>query len=677
MEHPVTSDDAAEALRHRLSFRHQMLLSAADWINRHEPAARDRILTAANQALEGRMPIDGSAGKPFFVGNPPAWKEIRTPDNHYGCTLNRMPHWSGLLQAYLLTGDLRYARKAAGEAENWIDSCPRPPLPVNHAERLTFYGMAGESVPWHCLNSGIRLFEGWRRMLEALSGTEALPPALLGKIARSMREQAEAIRAVSPYLFPEAKHNHYLMEMLGVLSYARLFPEMPEAGDWARHAAGELGRCALAQLEPSGAQSEGCPSYHNGCMYWFCLARQFAVDCGFSLGDEADRRIRNGIRHAIYATRPFGEEVPWGDSHPAQGFVTSALWAGISFDDWEPLAQSLRFTGQAKVRQVCLDSIWDIPSVHELLARIDSPSFPASFAAWPRTEWQKEVKQVSLRTGWTPDALGLFFACHSPVHYGNHGHADPNGFDFTAYGKALVIDPGCYPYVESEERRHTKSAVSHNMLTVNWREPFDYCSSFAYMPQKEGNIDWVDDAPGLIAVQGVHRNYDPALHRRMLAIVDDAFLIVLDELVDVFGLSSVQVYYQINSSTVEADPGRRMIMTRDSDVNVGLFASPGLSLRLPPGPPALAAGEVERQAMSRVRFDDLGESRQTHRGYATLIVPWKQSQPAPLLNDLRMDGSDSGWRCSFQLNARNYAFEWSASALRRLPHAERPEETRL
>jgi hypothetical protein len=677
MDHPVTSDDAAESLRHRLSFRHQILLSAAGWINQHEPSMRGRILAAADQAIEGRIPIDGSEGKPFFIGNPPAWKEIRTADNHYGCTLNRMPHWSALLQAYLLTGDLRYARKAADEAENWIDSCPRPPLPGNHAERLTFYGMAGEIVPWHCLNSAIRLFESWRRMLETLSGTEALPPDLLGKIARSMREQAEAIRAVSPYLFPEAKHNHYLMEMLGVLSYARLFPEMPEAADWARHAAGELSRCALAQLEPAGAQSEGCPSYHNGCMYWFCLARQFAADCGHPLDEEADRRIRNGIRHAVYATRPFGEDVPWGDSHPAQGFVASALWAGISFDDWEPLAQTLRFTAREKVRQACLDSIWDIGDMERLLARIASPSFPASFGAWPRIEWQKEVKQVSLRTGWTPNALGVFFACHTPVHYGNHGHADPNGFEFSAQGRVLLADPGCCAYYESETRRRVKSAACHNTLTVNFREPFEYCSSFAYSPQKEGGIDWVKDEPLLLAAQGTHRNYEPAVHRRAVALVDDRFLLVLDELTDLYWLSSVQLNYQLPFEQVVRRQDGGGVASQGGAWNVFLVTSVNMSCRVPPqrfGPDPAAGFN---HGFTTVRFDDWGASHQTHRGYATLIVPWKQSQPAPLLNDLRMDESDSGWRCSFQLSAKDYAFEWSASALRRPPHAEQPEETRL
>ena len=652
-----------EAARTRLAARRLMLEKAADWINRHEPAMRAGILAAADLAMEGLIPIDGSEGKPFCVGNPPAWKEIRTADNHYGCTLNRMPHWSGLLQAYLLTGDLRYARKAADEAENWIDTCPRQPLPQNHEERFGFYGMAAERVSWHCLNSGIRLFESWRRMLEALSSTEALPPALLGKIARSMREQAEAIRAVSPYLFPEAKHNHYLMEMLGVLSYARLFPEMPEAGDWARHAAGELGRCALAQLEPSGAQSEGCPGYHNGCMYWFCLARQFASECGIPLGEEADRRISNGTRHAVYATRPFGEDLPWGDSYPRQGFVTSALWAGISFGDWEPLVQSLRFTPRETVRRVCLASAWDLPDLPSVLDRIADPPRGISTAGWPRVEWQPEVKQASLRTGWDSDALGVFFACHTPVHYGNHGHADPNGFEFSAHGIVLLADPGCCAYFESETRRRVKAAASHNMLTVNFREPFEYCSSFAYAPQKEGGIDWVKESSLLLAVQGTHRNYEPAIHRRAVALVDGRFLLVLDEVADLFWLSSVQLYYQLPFEKVEVTADGSGAGSRAAGVHVQLSVSAGMACTTPPGwtMPDLAAG-LER-GFTTVRFDDHGASHAKVRAYATLVVPRLAEEEERPLERPEVDGSPACWRIRLRVADRAYEGKWSADGL--------------
>jgi hypothetical protein len=456
------------------------------------------------------------------------------------------------------------------------------------------------------------------------------------------------------------------MEMLGVLSYARLFPDMPEATDWARHAAGELDRCALAQLEPGGAQVEGCPSYHSGCMYWFCLARQFASDCGFPLAEEADRRIRNGIRHAVHATRPFGEDVPWGDSYPRQGFVTSAVWGCIAFGDWDPLMQTLGFTDRNAVRQACLESIWDLPDAGAFMARIDESgrsSCHSQGTVWPRTEWQKEVKQVSLRTGWTPEASGLFFACHSPVHYGNHGHMDPNGFEYSARGRVLLADPGCCAYFESETRRHVKSATAHNMLTLNFSEPFAYCSSFAYTPQKEGGLDWVQDEPLLLAAQGTHRNYEPAVHRRAVALVEDRFLLVLDEVTDLYWLSSVQLYYQLPFEQVDRMEDHGVVTTRGAGVNVQLVVSAGMACSTPPRwtEPEPVAG-LDR-GFTTVRLDDFGTSQETVRAYATLVVPRRAGEAALPLSRPEISGSPDGWHIRVRVADRLYTGEWRTDRL--------------
>lgn len=95
-----------------------------------------------------------------------------------------------------------------------------------------------------------------------------------------------------------------------------------------------------------------------------------------------------------------------------------------------------------------------------------------------------------LRTGWTRDALSVFFAARSPVNNG-HAHIDPMGFDFTALGRPLVVDPGRYTYREDADRRAYKSADWHNTLTIDGRPPFEYLGAWAYSPQKEARITHV------------------------------------------------------------------------------------------------------------------------------------------------------------------------------------------
>jgi len=76
------------------------------------------------------------------------------------------------------------------------------------------------------------------------------------------------------------------MENLGLLRLACTFPEFQASRQWQTHALRELERCAMAQLTEDGGQIEGCPSYHNGCVYWFCFAWQIArAQHGLSLSE--------------------------------------------------------------------------------------------------------------------------------------------------------------------------------------------------------------------------------------------------------------------------------------------------------------------------------------------------------------------------------------------------------
>lgn len=649
----------AAALALRLSARQAALRRAAEWVNRHFPERRASILATADDVLQGYITIAGSSGKPMDAGTPPAWKEIRTMDSHYGSDLNRMLHWDVLCKAYWLTGECRYAERMVLEALDWIVQCPRPPLPVTTADRLShFYSPNAIAVPWHCLNIGIRLFSSWRMMIEVLAGTSLLDSGTLLTLAHSMREQAEAILAVSPVLFPDAYHNHHLMEMLGVLAYGCTFPELPDAPPWGRQAAAAIERCALAQLAMEGAQVEGCPGYHNGSIGWFCQARYYAAECGVPLSAAAEERIRRGFEYAIYATRPSGTDVPWGDSPAGCGFIHSATWALFAFDDPDPLRQAARVASAESLRQACADSLWnatDARRVETLLAFAGSDRGPVP-DKWPLLHWQHQIKQVSLRTAWQGDALGLFFAAYSPVHYGFHGHIDPCGFDFTAYGQPLLVDGGVCAYYESERRRRTKSATGHNMLTINFREPFDYCNSFAYGPQQEGGIDWVQSDGRLLAVQGWHRNYAPALHRRALALLDNRLLVVLDALTDLFWLSSVQLYYQFPFASVQPLAAGAGVVGGEADgVRVVVVPDPSMGTITPP---YRLHPETDAPVITTVRFDET--SQRTERVFATVVVPLRPGETLPVIQTGHCETTADGYTFVFTVDSVSFRLLWAA-----------------
>ena len=154
---------------------------------------------------------------PHFVGDPVDWHANPFNDEEYVYFLNRMDHWRRMLEAYSLTGDDKFAKSSRGilplDIRNVPDSSSMPlmvPLWPNHLEDMTAIRESGEL---------------WKSVSECsvpgpTSSTISLILNLLMKLLEtyltSVYEHAEVLYHVSPILWPEANHNHYLMENNGL-----------------------------------------------------------------------------------------------------------------------------------------------------------------------------------------------------------------------------------------------------------------------------------------------------------------------------------------------------------------------------------------------------------------------------------------------------------------------------
>src|SRR5690554_2340405 len=131
-----------------------------------------------------------------------------------------MHHWRPLLRAYALTGEDRFAAKVAAELDDWIARCPPPPMDV---EPRVFH----TTIPWHMLEVGLRLYGSWSEIPRYLVGTRWLDEDRASRLTASIIAHAERLSAFSPQLWPDAAHNHYLIEMVGLLYASALLPPQP------------------------------------------------------------------------------------------------------------------------------------------------------------------------------------------------------------------------------------------------------------------------------------------------------------------------------------------------------------------------------------------------------------------------------------------------------------------
>jgi len=663
LREPATPAALLDAVRARMSGarqrEHRAPATTAALIRERLPTLAAQTIAEADRALAGMLVLPGTGARPYFVGDPPDWFANPVNDNEYLWILNRHGHWRNLLAAYSLTGERRYGAKVVQEVRDWIATVPRPPIEWDpEVARPTFRGIS----PWRLLETGIRMFESWPLILEHLVDSDLMTPELLAQYVTSLYEHGESLAEVSPVLFPDANHNMHIMQNFGLLTIATNLPELKMTEAWKAQAIRELERSARVQITDGGGQIEGCPHYHNVCLHYLSRAQLILNGSGERLSDEYADLVRRGLEYSVYAFRPFGTGVPWGDSDADLRAVTAAFHAGLAFGEWAPLQRLTALAGRDAARDECLKSVWRIPNLPIFLREFEHSSSPPA-APLPVLTWHRALGQVTLRTDWTRNALSLFFACHTPTSDSGHAHIDPMGFDFTALGRPLVVDPGRYCYRQDDDRRTFKTAAYHNTLMIDGADPYPYLASGRSGRPKVGDVVWVQDDAGLLAAEAYHRNYEPAIHRRAVALVDGAFLLVLDHVRDIDPERTLQIYYHVDSPDVAWDPDRRAAVTANLDVNVAIFASPDVRGTLLEGRVSDFL-DVARPS-TRLCLEDAAPPSGTTRFYAAVIVPFRATEAVPSLSDFALAHDGERIRCCFALNGRLYAFAWTETGITR------------
>lgn len=498
------------------------------------------------------------------------------------------------------------------------------------------------------------MYRTWPWIIYHLMEDDRIPIEIFEKFCLSVYEHGEVLSTISSLLWPQADHNHYIMEMLGLLTIGCLFQEFKIAESWTKQAICELERCCKNQITSQGGQIEGCPSYHNGCVGWLCLGIYIAEENNYHFSEEFYKRIKKSMEYSIYSFRPSGTGVPWGDSSTNKGGIDSAINGYIAFDNIKWLRAIQNLVTKEDIIHSLKNKIWLIRDVDALLQKLEKSNKKITL---PRTRWHKELKQVTMRTDWSKKALSVFFACRTPIQ-NNHAHIDPMSFDFTAFGKPLIVDPGKFTYREDENRRNFKSAEWHNTLLIDDRPPFEYISSWRFGPQKYGNITKVEDRGSFIYAEAIHYNYEPVIHKRVISLIDGKMLLILDEVKNIDLNSSVKLYYHMDTDQVFWDQSKRICYGLNSKVNVAIYVTDNVVGSI------LPAKVSDRNDVARNSLRLCLEQRKgkKNRIFATVIIPYEKNKP--ILKNLKTIKNNEKIQCEFDFNHHMYGFVWGEEGFR-------------
>lgn len=585
------------------------------------PELADAVLKNGSDGLAGFALLPGNSEK-SQIGNPPRWHEDPYHNNEYVFQISRMDYWLPMLYSYFLTRDEIYSKKILDEMMNWIDVCPRGPITDESGNWIYEQYNCPAAREWRLLECGIRPYRTWCPALEGLANSSYMTEEIFSKALHSLYEQCEVLYHLSPLAWPKADHNHYLMENLGLLCTACMFPELAEAEVWKQHAITELCRCMEAQVDEQGAQIEGCPSYHNGCVFWFAMVMVYSRKYGFELPASYTERFAKMPLYALYATRPNGTNVPWGDTGTITGTAVKAAvcaYMGTGDVNWLFLLRTY-FPYEALLAEA-EEQIWRMDDISKFCNVMIQLQTNAQKPELPLLYYNKVLNHVYFRSSWDTDALSVQFACRCPIQ-NLHAHIDPCSFDFTAFGIPMVVDPGRYTYKNGEDRKNFKSMKWHNTLMINQKDAWEYIHSWEYGPQKPGRILNCSDEPGLIWASAAHRNYEPVIHTRFLALVEAKFLLIADLAEGLSSSDSLQLQFHIDRPKITLEGTSALAQWKNRAT---------LSITTTAQHPVLLPGKVsDRSDVYRVStiLQYHKDNCEPTEAFATILYPAQETAPA-------------------------------------------------
>lgn len=427
------------------------------------PETAQQIVEQADRICEGKFDLLGFKNLTF--GDPIDWhfepiSGKRIPLDHWSkldylnagvagdkkivWELNRHQYFMKLGQAYLLTGDERYARVFANHLEAWMEANP-PKLGINWASSLE---VAFRSISWLW---GLYFFK------------DAVPAETTNRALRFLYLNARHLETyLSTYFSP---NTHLTGEALGLFYIGTVLPEFDEAARWQK-----LGRDILIEqipvhVKPDGVYFEQSSYYHRYTTDFYIHFLILSRVHGLALPQTVDDALVSLLDHLLYITRPDGTTPFFGDddggrllmldTRAPNDFRASLATGAVLFrrGDYKFVAgdaaeELLWLLGSEGLRE------YDAIEAHEPVET--SKAFP-------------DGGYFVMRDGWANNSNYLLFDCgpHGALNCG-HAHADALAIEVAANGRTVLVDPGTYTYTGSKELRDWfRSSQAHNTVTVD------------------------------------------------------------------------------------------------------------------------------------------------------------------------------------------------------------------
>jgi len=401
--------------------------------------------------------------------------------------LSRHQHFVTLGQAYVLSGDEKYAREFVAQLNSWMTENP-PLVGVNWACTMD---VALRAISW---TWAWHLFDG------AMAFDKSTRQRMLAGILAHGRFIIDHLEG------GDVRGNHYLSDGAGLAVIGLAFPQLRESTAW--HERGlEIvwGELPLQVLE-DGVDFEMSTSYERLVAELILTPTLLARLNGIEASDATWSLIDSMLEFVMTVTRPDGEIALFGDADDGRVQILSEGTRTRINDHRYLLALGAALSGREDFKAAA--GGWHC-ELDWLLAAQDRARFDELGCAPDGAPKAFRLGGFYLMRG---GGLWLMADC-GPVGFagmGGHGHNDALSFELCINDVAVIVDSGTYAYTSDiDARDQLRGTRAHNVVLVDGREMADLGPGpWTIADQAKASATKWEICGVRQALEGVHHGYE-------------------------------------------------------------------------------------------------------------------------------------------------------------------------
>lgn len=395
----------------------------------------DRADEAVNQSFRFDLRWDMEYTQtPVKFDNEINWLTMPDDDPEWIFAFNRHHFWVTLGQAYVLTGNEKYAKAFVNQCRSWIQQVQLTDPDCAQACRS--------------LEMGLRM-NLWIKALCLFQDSPSLTETFYELFESSIHQQEKAIYEL--WNTTKIISNWGVLENHGLFTAAVLMPETELSEKMIQTSLERLNLQLQHQVYPDGVHWEQSMMYHNEVTQDFLEVKILADRNGITLPEGFNEKLKKMIEFCVQHKKPNGDEVSMGDSDDidVRDIISKAGWA---FQ--EP---TFKHEGYP---QFDFDCVFDLGyQAAQEYQKLESKT-PSQ-----KSVWFKESGHIFFHSEYSEDQTYLHF--YNGVHGGGHAHEDKLHINLFYRGEDILRDSGRLTYVDKPERYEFKGPEAHNVVILD------------------------------------------------------------------------------------------------------------------------------------------------------------------------------------------------------------------